>query len=80
MNEGIHYEVPLLDVGIDGAGFRIQNMPDELQRANIDQYKTSEIKYQADIVAVVHGTITAGGPPGVLLVIDFKFLSNPQRC
>ncbi|KAL6787038.1 hypothetical protein J3E68DRAFT_432071 [Trichoderma sp. SZMC 28012] len=80
MVEGIRYEIPLLDVGIEGAGFRIQNTPDELQRVHIDQYKTSDVKYQADVVAVVHGTITPGGPRGVLLVIDFKFLSNPQRC
>ncbi|QYT02971.1 hypothetical protein H0G86_009950 [Trichoderma simmonsii] len=80
MVEVIHHEIPLLDLGIEGAGFRIQNTPDELQRVHIDQYKTSDIKYQADIVAIVHGTITPGGPLGVLLVVDFKFLSNPQRC
>ncbi|KAJ8127252.1 hypothetical protein O1611_g6385 [Lasiodiplodia mahajangana] len=58
MTEQTHYEIPLFDLGIDGAGFRVENDGDELQRAAIDQYKGSDIKYVADLIAVVHGTMT----------------------
>jgi hypothetical protein len=87
-----HYEIPLFDVGVAGAGFRVENDGNELQRAAIDQYKDSDIKYVADLVAVVHGTMappagkceegivaTSSGHSGVLLVIDFQFLSNPGK-
>ncbi|KAI0400669.1 hypothetical protein F4802DRAFT_584120 [Xylaria palmicola] len=110
MTNKIHYEIPLFDVGVDGAGFRVENDGDELQRSTIDQYKDSDIKYVADLVAVVHGTMTprpvqpnrdtattsgeqiehnrgpidknsaiSGGRSGVLLVIDFQFLSVPEK-
>ncbi|KAI0886864.1 uncharacterized protein GGS22DRAFT_158882 [Annulohypoxylon maeteangense] len=74
-----HYDIPLFDVGTEGAGFRLQNTANELQRPHIDQYRSSDVKYQADIFAVIHGTITPGGQHGLLLVTDFKFTSIPQK-
>ncbi|KAI0531584.1 hypothetical protein GGR58DRAFT_229277 [Xylaria digitata] len=104
MTERAHYEIPLFDVGVDGAGFRVENDGDELQRAAIDQYRDSDIKYMADLVAVVHGSMSpaeqedndvvpafgghqvedtkafaSGRKRGILLVIDFQFLSNPRK-
>ncbi|KAF2967459.1 hypothetical protein GQX73_g6087 [Xylaria multiplex] len=63
MSEKTHYEIPLFDIGVDGAGFRIDNDGNELQRPAIDQYKDSDIN----------------GNRGVLLVIDFQFLSNTRK-
>ncbi|KAG9503709.1 hypothetical protein J7337_003662 [Fusarium musae] len=79
MSEKTHYEIPLFDVGIEGAGFRVENVDGELQREHIDQYKNSDISYRSDLVAVVHGTITPEGPLGVLIIIDFHFASIPEK-
>ncbi|KAK4095828.1 hypothetical protein N658DRAFT_511736 [Parathielavia hyrcaniae] len=79
MTEQTHFEIPLFDVGVKGARFRVENVGGELQRPVLDQHKTSDIQYRADLVAVVHGTMTPGGQRGVILAIDFHFISNPQQ-
>lgn len=80
------FEIPLFDVGTKGAGFRVDNVVDEnddpeLQRSKVDQwqYKSSDVKYQANLFAVVHGTLTPDGPRAVLIVVDFRFFSDPQE-
>ncbi|PNP61157.1 hypothetical protein FNYG_14114 [Fusarium nygamai] len=79
MSDKTHYEIPLFDVGIEGAGFRVENVDGELQREHIDQYRNSDISYRSELVAVVHGTMTPKGPLGVLIVIDFHFASIPEK-
>jgi hypothetical protein len=79
MSKHTHFEIPLFDLGVEGAGFRVDNeRTGELQRHHIDQYRVSDVKYQADLFAVVHGTMSPGGKRGVLVVIDFHFVSDPQ--
>jgi hypothetical protein len=77
------FKIPLSDVSKKGAGFRVNNKSDidgnpELQRQHVDQYKSSDIDYQADLYAIVHGTVTPTGDRGVLIVIDFHFTSTPK--
>lgn len=80
MSEQTHFEIPLFDIGPEGAGFRVDNEPggNGLQRQHGDQYKSSDVMYQANLFAVVHGTMTPDGKRGVLIVMDFHFVSNPQ--
>jgi hypothetical protein len=79
----------LFDIGPEDAGFRVDNRLDEngvpeLQRKEVDQFRTSDVMYQAKLFAVVHGTIKPDGTPGtvakpgVLIVMDFNFVSNPE--
>ncbi|KAG5772699.1 hypothetical protein H9Q72_001199 [Fusarium xylarioides] len=70
------YLFPLLDVGPEDAGFRLQNEPDELQRKHVAQFQSSDITYQADLFAVVHGTIEPNGNHGVLIILDFQFYGS----
>lgn len=83
MSDNTAFEIPLFDVGPEDAGFRVENELDangdpKLQRDRVDQHKTSDIMYQANIFAIVHGTMTPKGKPGVLIIMDFHFVSNPQ--
>ncbi len=78
MSEKTHFEIPLFDIGPEGAGFRVDNEDDQLQRKHADQYKSSDLMYQADLFAVLHGTITPKGDRGVLIIQDFHFISTPQ--
>jgi hypothetical protein len=78
MSEKTHFEIPLFDIGPDGAGFRIENDGDELQRKHGDQYQDSDLMYQAGLFSVTHGMITPEGNRGALIIMDFHFISVPQ--
>ncbi|KAI0102609.1 hypothetical protein GGR51DRAFT_574067 [Nemania sp. FL0031] len=69
--ERTHYEIALFDVGVDGAGFRVEYDGNELQHAAIDQYRDPDIKHRfkhAEItVAFVPVDEPIGNPDGPIV-------------
>lgn len=76
MSEDNQLLIPLFDTGPEGARFRVENYNNELQRKHIEQRQESDLIVQADIFSVIHGTFTPDGPPGTLIVMDFRFVGS----
>jgi len=70
------FSIPLFDTGIDGSAFRCSNNQGEMQRKHIAQRKDSDLMVQADLLSVVHGTLTPDGDPATLIVTDFCFVGS----
>ncbi|KAF4210304.1 hypothetical protein CNMCM6805_009612 [Aspergillus fumigatiaffinis] len=76
-------QIPLftipLDVVQDSAGYHTKNEPGERQRQNIIDDLCSGFLLQATLQGAVHGTLTPGGDPATLLVMQFYFQGHTAK-
>jgi len=72
------FTINLIPTGDEGASFRLQRKPGEIQHAHIIQ-EESELSVKADLFSVLHGTYTPGGDAASLIVIDFLFTGSDSR-
>ncbi|PKX89476.1 uncharacterized protein P174DRAFT_507741 [Aspergillus novofumigatus IBT 16806] len=76
-------QIPLftipLDVVQDSAGYHTRNEPGERQRQNIIDDLCSGFLLQATLQGAVHGTLTPGGDPATLLVMQFYFQGHTAK-
>ncbi|KAL4960197.1 uncharacterized protein BDV14DRAFT_148270 [Aspergillus stella-maris] len=68
-----------LDVVQDSAGYHTRNEPGERQRENIIDDLCSGFLLQATLQGTVHGTLTPGGDPATLLVMQFLFQGHTAK-
>ncbi|KAA8915034.1 hypothetical protein FN846DRAFT_885568 [Sphaerosporella brunnea] len=82
MAEETQFFVAMVETGEedDEASFRLRNVPEgEMQRQHVLQQEASNLGLQADLVSVVHGTLSPDGPAATILVIDFRFQGSRSR-
>ncbi|KAL4881676.1 hypothetical protein BJY04DRAFT_218118 [Aspergillus karnatakaensis] len=68
-----------LDVVQDSAGYHTRNEAGERQRESIIDDLCSGFLLQASLQGTVHGTLTPGGAPATILVIQFYFQGHTAR-
>jgi hypothetical protein len=78
MSSSSTFMINLFPAGDEGASFRLQRKPGEIQHAHIIQ-EESELSVKADLFSVLHGTYTPGGDAASLIVIDFLFTGSDSR-
>ncbi|KAE8384610.1 hypothetical protein BDV23DRAFT_166457 [Aspergillus alliaceus] len=78
MEQTLQLVIPLFAEGTKGASFRLRNEPGELQRAHIMQ-EGSELSVQANILSVLHGTLTPNGDYATLMIIEYRFQGSLAR-
>ncbi|KAI9765231.1 MAG: hypothetical protein M1840_007723 [Geoglossum simile] len=72
------FTINLFHTGDEGAAFRLQRKPGEIQHAHLIQ-EESELSVKADLFSVLHGTRSPGGDAASLIVIDFLFTGSDSR-
>lgn len=68
------FEIDLLPEGKEGAEFRTQP-PETFRKVVVQSHRGDALLTRATVDSITHGSISPGGDPATLLVLEFRFIS-----